>query len=545
MPAPSPSPSPAPAALAEAPARPVPPRRRFRWLFAGLLLTLFSWHADWDIAAAAWLAAVPLMRFTRLSGPVNGFAWVFGLGLVAAAAWMALSGLLVPGFWLPLGIVSLAAVTAVPLLADRLLAPRLGAVGTVLATLVFPTARVACEFLIGEFSGIGAFLGVLGTTQHANLPLIQLASVTGAYGVSFLVAWSAPVTVTAWERGFALRRVRGAVAAYTAVLGAVLAGGGLLLAFAAPASDTVRVVGVSPARAAKESLADVDRRAPGFAAFLADRDAQRAAFGPVQDDIVRRTEDAARSGADVVSWPETDVPTTDWGKDALVDRVGAVASEHGVHVLMGLLVYTEDPGLVRNQAVLVGPDGAPSAVYDKAHPTPMEAVAMEPGDGVLPARDTRHGRIGVAICYDADFPALMRQGGRAGVDLMLVPANDWSGIDRMHPERATLRAVENGYALVRQATNGIATAVDHQGRPLGRSDHDRTAQQTMTADVPSSGVPTLYSRIGDTFAWLCVAATTGAAAAVALRRRRDRGRAAGTGAPYTGGQGTAGQSGDG
>ncbi len=162
----------------------------------------------------------------------------------------------------------------------------------------------------------------------------------------------------------------------------------------------------------------------------------------------------------------------------------------------------------------------------------VRAERYLPGDGVVPTVDTPYGRLANLICFDADFPGLARQGGRDGVDLMLVPANDWREFGEVHTQKATIRAIENGYSLVRQDTNGLAQAVDYQGRVLASSNYFTTDQQTMVAYVPTKGVRTVYASVGDLFVWLCAAALallTGAAARrawLATPRRSVSGRRA-------------------
>lgn len=112
----------------------------------------------------------------------------------------------------------------------------------------------------------------------------------------------------------------------------------------------------------------------------------------------------------------------------------------------------------------------------------------------------------------------MRRAGAADAGILLVGANTWEGIKEMHARNAVFRAVENGSALFRQVSRGRANAVDHQGRVLATTDYFTSEQQAMVAYVPRECVATVYSRIGDTFAWLCAAGLAGLASLV-LRRR--------------------------
>jgi apolipoprotein N-acyltransferase len=67
------------------------------------------------------------------------------------------------------------------------------------------------------------------------------------------------------------------------------------------------------------------------------------------------------------------------------------------------------------------------------------------------------------------------------------------------------RAIENGMPIVRAAANGLSAAVDPWGRVLGVADHLAQGDSTLVAQIPIGHVPTLYTRVGDLFAWLCVA----------------------------------------
>jgi apolipoprotein N-acyltransferase len=67
-----------------------------------------------------------------------------------------------------------------------------------------------------------------------------------------------------------------------------------------------------------------------------------------------------------------------------------------------------------------------------------------------------------------------------------------------------LRVIENGFSLVRPVYNGYSYAMDYNGRILAHMDSDITEDGIMYADVPTRGVRTIYSAIGDLFAWLCV-----------------------------------------
>lgn len=124
------------------------------------------------------------------------------------------------------------------------------------------------------------------------------------------------------------------------------------------------------------------------------------------------------------------------------------------------------------------------------------------------------------ICWDADFPATIRQAGRNGTDLLLVPSNDFREIDPMHTQMAVFRAIENGVSLVRQASNGLSIATDPYGRVLAAMDHFTASDRVMVAQVPTQGVSTIYAVIGDLFGWLAVIGFVGMIVWAVVQRRR-------------------------
>ena len=86
--------------------------------------------------------------------------------------------------------------------------------------------------------------------------------------------------------------------------------------------------------------------------------------------------------------------------------------------------------LIENKVVLIDSNGEINFEYKKAKPVPGERVVR--GDGKVPVHDTPFGRVAAVICFDMDFPTLIRQAGNAAADILLVPARDWKAIDPMH-----------------------------------------------------------------------------------------------------------------
>jgi apolipoprotein N-acyltransferase len=499
----------------------------YLWLASAAALTLFA-AGRWSIPLAAWLAPLFLLRFVRTQRVLPGLllAWLVRAAVTAVAAQ---GTILVPGIGYYAVIVFAALVTTIPFLVDRLITPQLHGF---VASLVFPLAFTTVEYLTA-FGPNGSYYSI-AYTQYGNLPLMQLASVTGIWGITFLISWCAAVVNWAWEHGFAWPVVRRGIVLYACLLAVVLLGGGARLTLFPPQAATVRVAGITTS-AATVSAFNAQLPQPTVSLLLsgkgtqADRALARAAFTTLDNDLLVRTQQEARAGAKIVAWPEassTSASTLQEDEPALIQRAGALAKQEGIYLDMGLAVFlpaAEHGPFLKDEAVLLDPGGKVVWTYEKSHLVPFtEQGLVVPGDGKLPVVASPYGRLANAICYDLDYPATIRQAGQARADLLLGPADDWQAIDPAHAQKATFRAIENGFSLVRETSKGLSLAVDYQGRVLAESDSYTTDQQVIVASVPMHGVRTIYALIGDVFAWLCMLSLAAVAGRAILQRRRHR-----------------------
>ena len=99
--------------------------------------------------------------------------------------------------------------------------------------------------------------------------------------------------------------------------------------------------------------------------------------------------------------------------------------------------------------------------------------------------ETRIGDVAGAICYDLDFPAMIRSVGRGGATLLVAPSNDWPEIKVTHSRLARVRAVENGISLLRPTSSGISFAADPYGRIVAEVDYFVT--EVLLAIFPVAG----------------------------------------------------------
>ena len=332
-----------------------------------------------------------------------------------------------------------------------------------LAATAFASLWVVYEFAMQSFSP-HATSGSLAYSQMDCLPILQVASVTGLSGISFLLFFTASA--------LAGRSVRVAGVAL-GVLGLTAAWGFHRLADDIRSGHEVRVALI--ATDVKEYLFPKE--------------------GPVQERLFEEygtaVEDALRQGATLVVLPEKLARVSEGAR-------GAFARE-GVTIAFGL--ETASGGKKFNEEVVHSPQG--DLLYRKHHMVPGFESHLTSGTERV-TLDMPSGKWGFEICKDLDFPRLSRAYGEDGVGLLVVPAWDFVLDDWLHDRMAVARGVESGFTIVRAAKQGLLTVSDSWGRILAERPSKEGTFSTLIATAPVLHVNTLYARWGDWFAWLNV-----------------------------------------
>jgi apolipoprotein N-acyltransferase len=393
------------------------------------------------------------------------------------------------------------------------LLPRLGGIGM---TLVFPVAFVAFEFLKSRLTPAATW-GSIAYTQYGHLAIMQLAAIVGIWGITFAIAWFASTIEWAWRNSFEWSVVRLPLIVCVGVLGTVVLIGAVRVALARTDSSAIRMTTINR---------PVDLFVPGEMTRITEGRVPPDEMPQVMEKLARLhdwfldgSRREARAGARLIVWPEANLLVFRHDEPAFLERARRLAAEEQVYLAMG--IASIQPRAVfpfANKMILVDPSGQIIVNYLKSHPVAgWEAGIMERGDGRVPIVATAAGKIASAICFDADFPEFVRQAGRSGAELLIVPANDSRGFKELHLQMAAFRAIENGTPLVRAAASGISGAFDPWGRILATSDYFAPGDRTMTAQVPIGRTWTLYPILGDLFAWCCVVLLVVSVAAMILR----------------------------
>ena len=458
---------------------------------------------------AAWLSTLLLLRASRVLPPAKAYAAiVLALSVTAfintrglapvdlgTGVLMAVSGALVVGL---------------VFLADRLLHARLNRWA---ALLLFPAGLTFLEFSSAAGSPFGSW-GSLAYSQFGVLPLMQLASVTGIWGITFLIALCATVVNLLWQEGW--RATRPVLATYLALL-AVVGLYGFNRLMAPLEGPNVQIAGLTVPTATPSG--ELLERALTAGADAAAWQEIEAAAALVSERLLDLSAQEASGGARIILWSEGNALVPAEGESALLDRARRIAGEHDAYLAMALATVTRrDPLQLRNHLVLVGPQGV-LWDYDKAKLVPgVEDRIVLPSTASIPVAETPFGRISGAICFDTDFPPLLYEAGKQQVALLLSPARDWAEIDPLHTQQAIFRAIEQGFTIVRQAHGSWSVVADPRGRVLAELPHSPDGG-VMRANVPVSRLPAPYTDLGDLFPFACMIAFVGLVGTGAMAAR--------------------------
>ncbi|WP_328329713.1 hypothetical protein OHA70_06830 [Kribbella sp. NBC_00382] len=440
------------------------------------------------IPALTWLAPLPVLLVApHLTKKLTALTAFIGWSLGLANLWSyLLNDLELPPAAMSF-LVLLAGVFTLTVLLFRALIRR----GRyLLAALAAPANWAAADYLIALVSPHGAFTS-LAYTQVDVHPVAQIASMTGVWGLSYLLltpaAIIAAIAHAPRRTGVQLITVLAMVAIGTVSYGAW------------------RLAGDSTGQAVKIAIVSASN---GL-----DDTRWSGANGPtILTTYTKQIEAAAAKGAHVVVLPEKFIDVDATALPGLDQRLQKIATDNNVELLTGLTVFG-DHGNDYNRALVFHPTGGTPLSYDKHHLIPG-IEPYEPGDHLA-----MMGTWGVMICKDMDFPALARQYGQKKADLLLVPALDFDNDGWLHSRHALLRGIENGIPIARNGSQGLLTLSDSYGRVTSQTSAPTGADVTLLGDLHPGIHATLYTRFGDWFAWLCCLLTLGGLGA--LRRSKQ------------------------
>ncbi len=373
--------------------------------------------------------------------------------------------------------------------------------------------------------------GSIGYSQWNNLPAIQIASVIGVYGISFIVVlFNAGIATLLRERHRWMQQISALVPPL--ILTVFCFGYGFLHLHAVdnlPKKDlNVALVPGNISQLSKWNISE---------------------FPGILNRYIALTQQATRENPDVIVWPETavrgEVLSGEW--PTYHNKLKRMLLTTGLPLLIGATYEDEDnpdeqgAAPLYNSVFLLAPEGNVIDRYAKMHLVPfgeyIPLLDFLPDFIQLPSfilfKPFEHGKavnllrlpnvkgdsntvstdenikIGVSICFESSFPNHFRRFVKKGANVIGILTNDaWfdeTAFPELHLAMAPFRAIENSIAVFRCANGGISCIVDKFGRIITPLVTPNTEQEVIVSDVPvlSEQKQTLYTRYGDWFPILC------------------------------------------
>jgi apolipoprotein N-acyltransferase len=366
---------------------------------------------------------------------------------------------------------------------------------------------------IRTYAFTGFSWGVLGYSQSASLRLIQIADITGVYGVSFVIVLVNATLANLWVSRKKMLRHRLVPVVYTLAI-----------------CITILLYGHQKQQAVQSLIPSLPTATIGIVQGNIDQNNKwnKTVKQQTIEKYTRLSQQLAEAGCDLIVWPETALPFY-YGLDKLMSfRLDQFIRSADTFFLIGSPAFKQTDQTISyyNRAYLFGPDTSIWGTYDKHHLVPFgeyvpfgkylqflgkiiaQAGDFSPGPPhffPLPFKDFN---TGVLICFEILFPDISTAFVKNGATFLTTITNDaWFGTTsapEQHLAIAVFRAVENRRALIRAANTGISGYIDPTGRPSGTT--ALFSDAAIFQELPAVSFMSIYTRYSDLFVWITMVA---------------------------------------
>ncbi len=378
------------------------------------------------------------------------------------------------------------------------------------ATLIFPLLYTSFDFLLNLFNPFGT-LGILGYSQFDFLAFSQLASITGMWGLTFMITWFGSVIYWVLENHSFKEKIKKGLTIYISLLILILVYGSIRLNMPLN-NSSVKIAGIHCQ----------DKRVEGEKINELLKNNDSINFKIQSDSIINRlikeTIKQSSAGAKIIVWSEISSKILKRNEDSLLYAFKKLARQQKIYLLATPYIISTNSSLSfsqndieesvksnnksENKALLFSPNGDLVLTHYKYGGNFMEGTVQ--GDKIIKAINTEYGKLSAIICWDGDFPSTVKQVGKLQVDILFVPASDWEEIDPAHSIVTIFRGIENGCSVIRQTRNGLSIMTDPRGKIISQMDHFKNTSWVTVGQVPNKKWFTLYPIIGDFFGWLSI-----------------------------------------
>jgi len=447
-------------------------------LIAVLILSGLCWYIsnglNGDFWYLLWLAPVPILTISFSSTPKTTFGVAFIAYLIGRLSWF--SYLVSVATLIPAIIftIALPLVFALIIVLSR---TTIRKIDSWYAVFVFPVFFTAFEWLLINFSPDGTAASI-AYSQSNLLQLIQIASVTGILGISFIVTYIPSALALGWKYRNDKRKLFPLLLISFSLLISVFFYG--FWRIKNDSNKNTITAGLVVLEEKTHSMDKVD--------FQVEIQHVR--------NYAQRISDLAQKGAKIVVLPERAININRDIDSITTNILINTARQNDVSLVVGYTNLKSNKD--RNSSLVIDKTGNLLTDYNKAHLVKVLEDRFTPGNQIG-LFNIDNFQAGTAICKDLDFPKFIKNYGESNTALLCVPAWDFIVDDWLHSRMAILRGVENGFSIIRTARQGRLTISDSYGKVVTEANCSNGQETTLLGQVSLTGTKTFYTQYGEWF----------------------------------------------
>lgn len=356
------------------------------------------------------------------------------------------------------------------------------------AVFAFPVFFTTFEFLLIRFSADSTSASI-AYSQSNFLPVIQIASVTGILGITFLVTFIPSAIAVGWHYRKEKNKLLYIMSVAVVIVASIFLFG------------VIRISNSSEKSTTKVGLAVMDEKLHNITRhpdFLKEK--------LVTAYYANQISNLAQQGAKVTVLPEKAININKESERGIITMLSNVAKQNHVFIIAGYTNFRNAQEY--NSALVINADGKVLIDYNKVYLVKGWEDQFTAGNkiGVFKFTGTD---AGTAICKDLDFPGYINKYGNANISFLNIPAWDFVIDDWLHSRMAILRGIENGFSEVRTARQGRLTISDCYGKITDEANCSDGKGVTLLGNVSLQKINTIYTRLGDWFGVVNLIAATG------------------------------------
>lgn len=447
-------------------------------IIATILISALCWYIsnglNGDFWYLLWVAPIPVLLISFKTNYKTTFIVSFFAYLIGRLSWLSYLVSIITVVPTIILIVLLSIFFAIVIIVTKKIYIK---TNPKYAIFIFPIFFTTFEWVLIKFSPDGTAASI-AYSQSDLLALVQIASVTGILGITFIVTFIPSVLALSWHHYKETNKLLSTtIPSFIFIVLVFLFG---IVRISSSPEKNSTTVGLVVLNENTHSINSVDFQ------------------NEIQHikNYAQEITELAKQGARLVVLPERAININEDIDTISINILSETAKQHHITIVTGYTNFKK--GRVRNASLVIDTSGKIVLDYDKVHLVKVLEDRFTSGSeiGLFKFNDLQ---AGTAICKDLDFPEYVRKYGTNKAIFLCIPAWDFVKDDWLHSRMAILRGVENGFSEIRTARQGRLTISDYYGKVNAEANSSMGQKNTLIGQVSLIRINTIYAQYGDWF----------------------------------------------